>query len=811
VHVSSLSSQDLAVAASPPVDRSRKPIQLVSVPDRTSTLLPVPPTSFVGRAREVAVVRAVLERPEVRLLTLTGPGGVGKTRLALRVAEEVATSYAAGARFVPLAPLIESDLVLPTVARVVGAREAGNRSLIDDLRAALGDLTMLLVLDNFEHVAGAAAALVDLLAACPGLTLLVTSRSLLRVSGEHGYTVPPLGAPDANQPSTPEALDTSDAVQLFVERARAVDPAFSLTAENSPHLAAICRRLDGLPLAIELAAARSNLLPPVALLARLERRLPLLTGGPRDQPARMQTLRDAVAWGYDLLSAQEQALVRRLAVFAGGFTLGAAEQMAADEASDADVIDVVSSLVDKSFLDRLDQASTSDAAEPRFGMLETIREFALERLAASGEDDDVRAAHAAYCLRLADRDQRTMAWREMADWFDLLELEHDNLRSALSWFATRGDIGELLRLAGNLAWFWLYRSHRADGRRWLERALKAASDGQVPDGIRAWALHGAALLTRTQNNHAEAERLAEESLRLYRNLGDAWGTAVSLNLLGALARSQGDLASARAAGEEALALFEGLAMARWVARVRAHLGIVAHWQGDPAAEPLLQAALAAHRGLHDQIGSAITLHWLATMAADRNEFDRAAEFERQGLTAASAAGAKEALLDGLAGLAIVAAGLGQTEKAARLLGAVAVHREHMGYAFDRPELERLERTVVTVREALGDEAFAIAETDGRALSLTAAVAEATALEPLSASATPAVSDASARYGLTPRELDVLGLLAQRRTDREIADELFISPKTAGFHVANILGKLSVANRRQAAALALREGLTAIPS
>jgi non-specific serine/threonine protein kinase len=412
-----------------------------------------------------------------------------------------------------------------------------------------------------------------------------------------------------------------------------------------------------------------------------------------------------------------------------------------------------------------------------------------------------------------------MAWREMAAWFDRLQAEHDNLRAALAWLERSGDVGGLLRLAGNLAWFWLYRSHRAEGRRWLERALAAAREAEVPDGVRAWALHGAALLTRTQNDDVQAERLAAEGLLLYRGLGDAWGTAVSLNLLGALARSRGDHDAARAFGEEALALFEELGLARWVARVRAHLGIVAHRQSDDgAAEPLLHAALAAHRELNDQMGSAIALHWLAAVIADRGDLARAAVLERDGLAAASAAGAKEARLDGLAGLATVAAGLGRMEVAARLLGAVGAHRERLGYTFEQPERERLDRVAQLAREALGEATFAATEAGGRVLSLEEAVAEAIAFAPTAeptaepaAAPAPAPNDMAARHGLTAREVEVLRLLVQRRTDREIAGELFISPKTAGFHVANILGKLGVANRREAAALALREGLTAAPS
>ncbi len=425
----------------------------------------------------------------------------------------------------------------------------------------------------------------------------------------------------------------------------------------------------------------------------------------------------------------------------------------------------------------------------------------------------MRAAHAAFCLGLAERDQRTMAWSEMAAWFDRLQAEHDNLRAALAWLERSGDVAGLLRLAGNLAWFWLYRSHRAEGRRWLERALAAAREADVPDGVRAWALHGAALLTRTQNDASQAERLGEEALRLYRGLGDAWGTAVALNLLGALARSRGRLRCGAGVRRGGVAPVRGVGD-----------GAVG---GAGAGPPRDRRPLAGRRrrcrtASRRRVGRAPRAERpdrvghrppLAGGGGRRpGDHARAAALEREGLAAAGAAGAKEAQIDGVAGVATVAAGLGQMEAAARLLGAVGANCERLGYTFERPERERYDRAARVAREALGDAAFARAETAGRALSLEEAVAEATAFAPMAGPAgVPAPTGAAARHGLTAREVEVLRLLAQRRTDREIADALFISPKTAGFHVANILGKLGVANRREAAALALREGLTVAPS
>jgi non-specific serine/threonine protein kinase len=785
---------------------------------------------LIGRESERAVAQTLLLEQAVPLLTLTGPGGVGKTRLALEIARDAGGAFADGVCWVDLAPLADPALVPATVVTALGLVPVAGRPLVETLVHHLHPRQTLLILDNCEHVLAEAANLVSpLLDRCPALQMLVTSRAALHVRGEQVLPTPTLAVP--RNESAPDVLRASPAVALFVQRAQAIDPYFTLTARNAEDVAEICRHLDGLPLAIELAAARLSVLSPAALLALLSQRLQVLGTGPRDAPARQRELRAAIAWSYDLLSAEEQSLFRRLAVFAGGITLAAAEAVGgaaesrrawteergndgpapafAVRASPASVLETVAALTDASLLQRVE----APGGDPRYALLETVREFGLEVLAAAGEEAAARDAHAAHFLALAERDQRAMAWPDIVAWFDVLEVEHDNLRAALAWLERSGDTAALLRLAGNLSWFWLYRSHRLEGRRWLERGLAAAHDIEVPTAVRAWALHGASLLARTQNDAAQAERLGEEALHLYRGLSDAWGTAVSLNLLGALARSRGAYDPARAFGEEALALFEELGMTRWVARVRGHLGIVAHWRGnDREAEALLYTALTAHRGMKDRIGAAIVHHWLATVAADRGDHDEAAAREREGLTAAVEAGAKEALLDGLAGTATIAVSAGQMEAAARLLGAVAAHRERLGYTFEAADRARSERAGQIARDALGSAAFTAAEATGRALSLEEAVAEAVAFAPTARQpAAPAPTSAAARHGLTAREVEVLRLLAQRRTDREIADELFISPKTAGFHVANILGKLGVANRREAAALAIREGLTAAPS
>ena len=807
------------MSVAPPEDRAeQEPPSSASLPWRERAVpapLPVPLTPLVGRAREVTEVGELLRRHDAHLVTLVGAGGVGKTRLALGVAEAVRPEFADGVAFVPLAPLTDPALVLPAIAQAFGVPESGDRSPAEGLTAYLHAKRLLLVLDNFEHVIEAAPALADLLAAAPKVVALVTSRTGLRLSGERVVPVRPLPLPDRHAGRDPGRLLACDAVRLFVERAQAVNAGFALTAENAPTVAAICRRVDGLPLAIELAAARLSHLPPAALLARLERRLPLLTGGARDLPARQRTMRDAIAWSHDLLTAEEQALFRRLAVFAGGFTLDAAETVAGDSdgrdgrEATIDVLDGVASLFHKSLLRR--EAASGD--EPRYAMLETIREFGLEALAAGGETAAVRAAHAAFYLALAER-----AWPDLAAggakgtaWLDRLERELDNLRVALTGLEQAGDAAAVLRLAAVLGPFWLLRSHRAEGRAWLERALARSPSDPAPSDARGRALEWAAVLAFTQGDRGRAAELAEDWLARCRRAGDAWGIASAVNLLGAIARAEGDGPEAEARFAEALALFRRLGDRSRVALVLCNAGALALGQGDPErAAALLEEALALYRELDDSYWTAVVLSNLALVASDRGDRQRAAALYAESLARWRAVGTKEGLVDWLARVATLAATGGRPEPAARLFGAAEALREAIGYRFERPEQARYERGVAVARTAAGGTALAAAWAAGRALPLEAALVEATAFLDAPA-APPALAAAVASHGLTPRELEILHLVAEGYSDKEVAARLFISHRTAMRHMTNILAKLEVGSRTAAVAAAHRHGLLGEPT
>ena len=562
--------------------------------------LPTYLTPLVGREQTVQAGRALLRRAEVRLVTLTGTGGVGKTRMALQIATDLLDDFTNGVCFVSLAPIREPDLVVPSIAQALGLKESGDRTFLEQVQSSLQDRPLLLLLDNFEQVVAAAPQLADLLGCCPELKILVTSRAVLRIQGEHEFPVLPLAVPDLQHLPDESVISQNAALSLFLQRARASQPDFQLTKTNALTIAEICARLDGLPLAIELAAARIKLLPPQALLMRLDQRLQLLTGGARDVPARQQTLRNTLVWSYDLLDAQEQQLFRRLSVFVGGCTLETAERTMANGSKDLamNVLDGLASLIDMNLLQQIAQ----EAEEPRLLMLETIREFGLECLRASGELETIRQAHTVYFLGLAEEADSEFEGPQQTMWLDHLEQEYGNLRAAMWWLLEQGETGQnpesgwemALRLGGALRKFWMVRGHGTEGRTFLARAL-AGSKG-ILSAVRAKALNAAGGLATFQGDLDEAEALAKEGLALNRELGDQPGTAFSLYRLGWLAWLQGDAAVAHALMEESLALWRKVGHNIGIAYSLANLADMAQHLGQYArAQVLCEESLALYR------------------------------------------------------------------------------------------------------------------------------------------------------------------------------------------------------------------------
>ena len=563
--------------------------------DARSHNLPVHATALLGREHDVARARERLLREDVRLLTLTGPGGTGKTRLSLQVAAEVIDRFADGVFFVALAPISDPNLIASTIAQVLGARDVGTRPIVETLKEHLRSKQVLLLLDNFEQILAAAPIVSDLLGAAPQLKFLVTSRAALQVRGEREYAVPPLALPNRQQAIGPTALSQYGAVALFIERASSIKDDFAITNENAPAIAEICHRLDGLPLAIELAAARIRLLTPQAILARLERRLPLLTGGARDLPTRQQTLRNAIAWSYDLLSPEEQTLYRRLAIFVGGCTLEAVEAVCDPEGSlGLDVLDGVTSLAAQSLLRQEDGPD----GEPRFGMLETIREYAVEQLQASGELELLQRRHAAHFLVLTETARPHLDGPDQLGWFDRLERDHDNLRAALRWAIEREDAEVGMRLAGGLWQLWISRGHYSDSRSFQELVL-ALPAGPELDGLRAELCQHNAQLAQQQGDYPAARAFAEEALASARRAGDRGVLVHTLFAVGYVMRVQGEYASARPALEECLALSREAGLPGRTVLALLNLGLLT-WEADrdgDAAWSLYEQSLALARDI----------------------------------------------------------------------------------------------------------------------------------------------------------------------------------------------------------------------
>jgi non-specific serine/threonine protein kinase len=744
-------------------------------------------------------VAALLDDPAVRLLTLTGPGGIGKTRLALAAAAAAADRFSDGMAFVALEAVRRVDQVIPAIAQALRLRERNGQGRTDQLAAFLRGKCMLLVIDNFEQVLAAGPDVAALLTATPRVKALVTSRAPLRVAGEQEMPATPLTL--AGERAGLEEILAAEAVQLFVTRARAHSPAFSADEASAPFIADICARLDGLPLAIELAAARANVLAPHQILALLERRLPLLTRGARDAPARHGAMRDAIAWSYDLLAPHEQRLFRRLAVFADGATADAlttrpdlGEHSGSGQASAATILDTVADLVDQNLL----VVDVGIDGEPRFRMLETIREFGLEQLTAAGEEDQVHAQHAQRMVVLTRELRPLVSIHARQAPLDRLAAEHANLRDALAWLDREGPAEDFTELAAALGEFWFALGLYREAQLWLDRALTKVDAASAPDRARIYLGYAGAFIG--QGDFTRGCQLLDQAIPLAEHAGEPLEQAKALIYRGAILNGSGQYVDAEGPLQAAIAqadrLDDPVLRAAVAGRALDNLSVSARGQGEVArAAACCDEALRLYAGHRLDLAESIVLMGLGASAYDSGDLGKAAPRWLEWITLVGERGDQRQIADALSGIACVATTWGDIRAALLLFGAADALRERVGTAMLWPsDIAAVERSLATLRRLVGEDLVAATLTEGRMLPLAEAVAMAAGV-----AQPPAASIAADRpqVSLTRREREVLHLMAAQQTDREIAATLFLSLRTVNGHVRSILAKLGVSTRREA--------------
>ena len=786
----------------PPSPRRLRAVESAPrTPELPPSNLPLELSSFVGREKELAEVKRLLE--STRLLTLTGSGGCGKTRLALAVASEVVEDFEDGVWMVDLASLADPALVPQAIASTLGVREQPGRSLVETLSDYLGSRKVLLVLDNCEHLIETCAGLAEtLLRSCPKLRILATSREALGIVGEVAWPVPSLSLPDLRRLPAVESLPRYESARLFVERAVAVKPSFALTERNAPAVAQVCYRMDGIPLAIELAAARARVMSVEQIADRLDDSFGLLSAGSRTAMPRHRTLHATMEWSHELLPEEERTLFRRLSVFAGGFSLEAAESVCAGEDLEQDeVLVLLSHLVDKSLVLVAEQDG-----EARYRLLETVRQYSWEKLSESGEAGRVCERHAGHYLALAQEAEPELKGEGQVAWLERLEREHDNLRVAMRWLLDRGESEEAARLGWALWLFWGIRAHFAEGQRSMEQALSAEGGAAMSASARAKALYVAGMMANYQGDHRSAETLVEESLGLFRELEDKLGTAYALSNAGFAALGQGQPQKAITLTEDAVDLFLE-EDEKWGAAIE--LGFLAvAWrdQGDHRrAKQLAERGLALSREVGERQTLCTALYTLATLAQAEGDHERARDLFEEGLTLSAELGNEADVAHCLEGLASIAGAEGRVVRAAHLWGAEEALLEKIEAAVYTyvPDRSLHQSHVAAAQARIGEEAWGAAWKEGRAMNLEQAIEYA--LEP-GPSPGPAATPQTYPAGLSAREVEVLRLVARGLTNAKIAEKLFLSSRTVDWHLSSIYRKLGVHSRTEATRFAVEHGL-----